>query len=137
MTPRELADAYLAALSKGDLDRILALFAPGAMVYSPMYGPNSAVDFFPKTLGDSSASYLTLRGVTTGETVTGTRLVNIWFHYDWRLPSGRPAPFDVVDVMELDAEGRIAAMHIVYDTIDVRPAYEEDTGHPSYRKPRD
>jgi ketosteroid isomerase-like protein len=52
--------------------------------------------------------------------------------FDWRLPSGRPAPFDVVDVLELSADSRVAALHIVYDTADVRPAFEQDTGKPSW-----
>jgi hypothetical protein len=59
--------------------------------------------------------------------------VTFWFHFDWRLPSGRPAPFDVVDVAELDAQGRITSLHIVYDTVDVRPAFEEHTGATSWR----
>ncbi|MFC4534902.1 nuclear transport factor 2 family protein [Sphaerisporangium dianthi] len=137
MTPHELAGAYLAALSDGDLGRILDLFAPNGMVRSPMYGPMAAAEFYPAVLADTSASHLTLRGVTTGQTAAGVTLVNVWFHYDWRLASGLAAPFDVVDVLELDEQGRVAVLHIVYDTVDVRQAYEEDTGHTSWRAARD
>ncbi|WP_414166829.1 hypothetical protein ACMATS_03485 [Streptoverticillium reticulum] len=42
-------------------------------------------------------------------------------------PGPRP-PFDVVDVAELADDGRIATLRIVYDTVDVRPAFEAEKG---------
>ncbi|MDQ3643250.1 MAG: hypothetical protein M3450_17745 [Actinomycetota bacterium] len=75
---------------------------------------------------------MSAKGLTTGLTTDGRPLVAVWFHFLWFLPSGRPASFDVVDVTEL-ADGRVAALHIVYDTVDVRPAYEQDTGRASWR----
>jgi hypothetical protein len=59
--------------------------------------------------------------------------VGLWFHFAWRLGGGQDAPFDVVDMLELDPDGLIAALHIIYDTIDVRPAFEASTGHTSWR----
>jgi hypothetical protein len=50
--------------------------------------------------------------------------------------SGCPAPFDVVDVLELAADGCIAALHIVHGTVDVRPAFEQETGRLSWREGR-
>ncbi|WP_372505867.1 nuclear transport factor 2 family protein [Actinomadura madurae] len=46
MTGRTLARAYLRALERGDLDEILALFHPDAVVHSPLYGrrpPRSSI----------------------------------------------------------------------------------------------
>jgi hypothetical protein len=74
----------------------------------------AASHFCPALFADTADSRLTLRGVTQGTTTDGTPLVTIWFH--WQLPSGRRAPFDAVDVLELGTDGRIAALHIVYDT---------------------
>jgi hypothetical protein len=48
-------------------------------------------------------------------------MLAFWFHFDWRLPSGRQAPFDVVDLAELDDDGRISSLRIIYDTVEVRP----------------
>jgi hypothetical protein len=31
-------------------------------------------------------------------------------------------------------DGLISALHIVYDTVEVRPAFEADTGRPSWRR---
>jgi ketosteroid isomerase-like protein len=133
LAPRQLAEAYLDALARADLAAMLALFSEDALVHSPLYGPTPARQFYPALFGDTSQSLLTLLGVTHGAKADGTPLVSIWFHFDWRLPSGRQAPFEVVDVLELAAGGRIAALHIVYDTADVRPAFENDTGKLSWR----
>ena len=128
MTAAELVSAYLAALERGDAAGVLELFAPGAMVRSPLYGPQLATEFYPKLFADTSSSRLTLLGLMEGRTQHGTALISFWFHFDWRLPSGVAAPFDVVDLAELDEDGRIATLRIVYDTVDVRPAFEREMG---------
>ncbi len=65
---------------------------------------------------------------------TGATTVSFWFHFDWRLPSGAAAPFDVVDVATLASDGKIRDLHIIYDTVDVRPAFEADVGRASWRR---
>jgi ketosteroid isomerase-like protein len=134
MTAEQLAEAYLDALGRADVTALLALFSDGALVHSPLYGPTPARDFFPALLRDTSQSLLTLRGVTQGATADRTPLVSIWFRFDWRLTSGTPVPFDVVDVLELADDERIAALHIVYDTAHIRPVFEQETGRPSWRE---
>ena len=126
MTAKELAEAYLGALGRADLNAIFGLFSAGAVVHSPLYGPVPACEFFPALFGDTAESRLTLRGVTQGTAADGTPLVSIWFHFDWQLPGGQRAPFNVVDVLELDHGGHIAALRIVYDTADIRPVFEQE-----------
>jgi hypothetical protein len=123
MTARALASAYLGALERGDLPAILALFRPGAIVHSPLYGPMPAAEFYRRLLADTGRSELHLRGVTEGEHLAG-----IWFRYDWTLSSGTPAGFECVDMLELDEQGMITALHIFYDTVTARPAFERETG---------
>jgi hypothetical protein len=130
---QRLAEAYLGALGRADLSAITGLFSAAGLVHSPLYGPMPAADFFAALFGDTSESRLTLRGVTHGTKADGTALVSVWFHFDWRLPSGRQAPFDVIDMLELGDDGRIASLHIVYDTAQVRPAFEQETGKQSWR----
>jgi hypothetical protein len=65
-----------------------------------------------------------MRGALKGSTPDGAPLIALWFHFDWILKSGEPAPFDVVDVLELDTSGRITDLHIIYDTAGLRAAFE-------------
>jgi SnoaL-like protein len=127
-----LADAYLLGLQAADVDAVVGLFAPNGMVHSPLYGILPAGDFYAKLFADTDDAQLTMRGVLRGNTPAGTPLIAIWFHFDWILRSGEPAPFDVVDVLKLDDAGKIATLHIVYDTTGVRPAFTRSTNAPRH-----
>jgi len=128
-----LVAAYLQALGDADLDGMLALFAPGAMVHSPLYGDLPATEFYPALFADTASAELTLLGTMHGTSVEGRALLSFLFHFDWRLPGGTAAPFDVIDIAEIDDDGLIARVRIIYDTVDVRPAFEADTGKASTR----
>jgi ketosteroid isomerase-like protein len=52
MSPQELAGAYLDALSRADVARMLDLFSDDALVHSPLYGPVPASMFFPADPAD-------------------------------------------------------------------------------------
>ena len=130
----DLVATYLRALGDSDLDLMLSLFTPDAVVNSPLYGPLPAVQFFPGLFADTSRATLTLRATMTGTDIDGGSVVSFWFHFDWRLPSGAAAPFEVCDVVRLADDGRIRELNIIYDTVDVRPAFEADVGRPSWRQ---
>lgn len=129
----DLAERYLAALGSSDVPRMLALFTPDAVVHSPLYGDVPAREFYPQLFADTGAAELTLLGTMRGDSADGRPLVSFLFHFDWTLPNGTPAPFDVVDVAELDDAGLITGIRIIYDTVTVRPAFEADTGKSSVR----
>ena len=121
----ELIDEYLAALEVGDAERILALFAPDAVVHSPLYGSVPARQFYPALFADTAESTLTLRRVFRDE----PEAVAFWFDYDWVLADGTPASFTVVDIAELTQDGLIASLYIVYDTSPVRAKFQQATQH--------
>jgi hypothetical protein len=127
-------ETYLSALRDADAERVLSLFAAGAVVHSPLYGVMAPAEFYPALFADTNEANLELRSVMHGRDAEGVRTMSFWFHFDWRLPSGAPAPFDVVDVVTLDGDGKFTSLHIIYDTVDVRPAFEAETGRPSWRQ---
>lgn len=49
-------------------------------------------------------------------------------YFDWTPPSGQPAGFEGVDVLEVADDGRVSALHIIYDTVTARPAFEAEKG---------
>ena len=125
--------AYLQAIRDADVDAMLGLFADGAIVQSPLYGTLPATEFYPTLFADTASAKLTLLGTMRGTSSDGRALLSFLFHFDWVLPGGTAAPFDVVDVAELDDDGLISSIRIIYDTVDVRPAFEADTGRRSVR----
>lgn len=127
-------ETYLSAVREADVERVLSLFAPDAVVHSPLYGVMAPTEFYPTLFADTSEANLELRSVMHGRDMSGVRTMSFWFHFDWRLPSGAAAPFDVVDVVTLDDDGRFTSLHIIYDTVDVRPAFEAETGRASWRQ---
>ena len=131
----DLVATYLRALTTADAGLAVSLFTDDGVVHSPLYGPRPARDFYPALFADTSQANLTLRSVMSGKDQAGQPTVSFWFHFDWRLPSGAAAPFDVVDVATLGRDGKIRKLHIIYDTVDVRPAFEAEVGQPSWRRP--
>ena len=106
MNDKELVNAYVAALDAGDLDGLLALFAPGAMVHSPLYGSVVAPEFYKEMFAKSGNSKGTLLGVLgRGQTVEGRPLIAFWFRFNWVLASGASVLFDVVDLCEARRPG--------------------------------
>lgn len=133
----DLVTTYLHAVTTADAGLAVSLFAADGVVHSPLYGPRPPGDFYPALFADTGQAHLTLKSVMSGTDTAGRATVSFWFHFDWRLPSGAAAPFDVVDVATLDADGLITDLHLVYDTVDVRPAFEAEVGHASWRAPHD
>jgi len=123
-------DEYLSALESSDQTAVLRLFTEGAVVHSPLYGTMPAADFYPLLFEDTAESRLRLRSVLTGEH-NGASATAFWFDFDWVLADGTPAPFTVVDIAELNAEGLITTLHIVYDTATVRPLFEKSASSPA------
>lgn len=128
-----LVDTYLRALAAGDAELAVSMFASDGLVRSPLYGSLPAAQFYALLFEDTGSAALTLRSVMRGVDADGYTVVSFWFHFDWRLPDGTPAPFDVVDVARLDNDGRVVELNIIYDTVDVRPAFEAATGRRSWR----
>ena len=120
----QLVDEYLAAIETADAGRILALFTEHATVNSPLYGVIPAREFYPRLFSDTARSRLRLRSVMVGETSENRPTVAFWFDFDWTLSDGTNAPFTVVDVTELDPDGRILRLHILYDTAPLRESFE-------------
>lgn len=117
-----VANAYLEYLEKADLNGLLALFTPQAEVLSPLYGRQSATEFYQKLFADTNESVLHLKDLLVNpENSSGC----IFFTYSWTLANGEVVSFDVIDYLTLDSSGQIGFLQIVYDTVQSRPAWEK------------
>lgn len=130
MQLEKLAQRYLSALQAGDAAAVLTLFAPDAMVSSPLYGTLPAATFYARLFDDTQASRTRLRTVLRGpDGAQGGGVAALYFEYDWEL-GGELTHFDVVDVLELGPDGLIQALTIIYDTARTREVYERTAQRP-------
>ena len=126
MTAPDVLRRYLAALDGGSVEAVLACFTPDAVVASPLYGTLPAARFYPALFADSAPSSTTLRRVYVDP--DEPREVALAFHYDWTLGDGTAAPFDVVDLLSLDADrAMIERLTICYDTAPLRASWQAAT----------
>jgi len=130
----DLVTTYLRALTSADAALAVSLFADDGVVHSPLYGPRPPRNFYRALFADTSQANLTLKSVMSGVDTAGRTTVSFWFHFGWRLPSGAAAPFDVVDVASLGSHGLIEELHIIYDTVDVRSAFEAEVRRAPWRR---
>ena len=117
-----IAKAYLDALTGGDYKALLQLFASDAVVLSPLYGEQPATAFYQKLLEDTRNSELTFLDVFTNES---GRRVSLNFRYRWTMANGLVSEFDCVDIFDIDENGKITRLKIIYDTARTRPAFHQ------------
>lgn len=108
-------DDYLDALEAGDLEAMLDLFADGATVVSPLRGPTAPEPFYEELFAETRRSETTVRHRFEADAHAA-----VHFDYRWVLEDGRETTFECVDVFDLDGDGRIEELRIVYDAGRVR-----------------
>ena len=118
MERHEKIQAYLEALGGSDLNSMLALFSPDAIVQSPFLGEISAKDFFPKVFEASKQSTITLYEIFANE--GQSMRAAAYFKYDWVLRDGTEIEFQCVDIFEFDRNDKISQLIILYDTHPIR-----------------
>jgi hypothetical protein len=119
---------YLRELEAHNVEGVLALFRPDAVVHSPMYGSVPARQFFTEFLSDSAKVEVVLLGILgRGETPSGGTTTGYWARFSSTFTTGARHDFELVAIMELSEE-KISAFHIVMDTALIRANFEKDTG---------
>ncbi|MEM7573042.1 MAG: nuclear transport factor 2 family protein [Bacteroidota bacterium] len=121
MTKKEVAKTYLERLAAGDIAAIIALFAPDGKVQSPIYGLQSAQNFYRELAADTRESRLELLGIF--ETSQDNRLA-LYFNYHWLMANGEEVHFEVVDILQFNAQNQIEELRIIYDTAQARKKLE-------------
>lgn len=119
MSIKDLSTAYLDALNQGDLQAVQNMFAPDALVVSPLYGDCPAHSFYKELFADTSGSQTSLLNVF--EPAEGQSSFALHFRYVWTLNSGKVVTFECVDVFELTEDRqKFAKLTIIYDTAPLR-----------------
>ncbi|MDY8135663.1 nuclear transport factor 2 family protein [Aquimarina sp. 2201CG5-10] len=118
----QIAKDYLLYLEEGNMNKVVDLFAENGMVVSPLYGTQSAREFYKILAGDTSTSELKFDGLFYEK---NSNRISLLFDYIWGLKDGKKVQFKVVDIIELDTNNKIEKLSIIYDTIHSRTAVEQ------------
>ena len=113
---------YFKGLETGNHELITSVFSENAMIHSPLYGDQPAVEFYTKLFADTNQSDITLLNIF--ESVDNNYTAAVHFKYHWILKDGTPTHFECVDVFKFDENGRVADMTIIYDTAKLRTSFE-------------
>jgi hypothetical protein len=123
MSTHDLCDRYLTALNTADLDLVLSLFDPAAVVVSRLYGTRPIHDFFTTLFADTGRSETT--PVNIFESITDTPAIVLQFKYRWTLKNGTVVSFDCADVFDLAPDrSHFTRLTILYDTHPLRADFE-------------
>jgi hypothetical protein len=117
MDKKEIANTYLEYLERGNIEQLIALFDENGIVDSPIYGIKKAAEFYRELNDDTSNSELHLKGIFEQNESNDLAL---YFTYKWTLKNNQKVEFDVVDIIEFDAENKIKKLKIIYDTVLAR-----------------
>ncbi len=113
--------AYLKRLEQSDLEGLLSLFAPDAVVHSPLWGDQPVQQFYRDLLGSTSESIITPMHIWS-DRQSRTAAVN--FLYEWTLDTGQRVQFDCVDIFNFGDDDKIHDLKIIYDSTRTRNAFE-------------
>jgi len=119
----QLCRQYLDALEESDLGAVTGLFTADGKVVSPLYGEQPADQFYAALFGDTSRSQTQLIRVLNRPAPDAA--IALHFAYRWTLANGETVDFEVVDMLEMVDDGRIAKLTILYDTAPLRAAHEK------------
>ncbi|WP_299104003.1 nuclear transport factor 2 family protein [uncultured Tenacibaculum sp.] len=122
MDKKEIAKRYIAYLENGEVEKVISLFSDKGMVQSPLYGIKKASDFYNELANDTSNSELSVKGIFQEE---DSNQLALYFTYNWTLKNNEKVTFDVVDIIEFDAQNKIDKLIIIYDTVVARQLVKE------------
>ena len=122
MKKKAIANNYLKYLERGEINNVIDLFTEDGIVHSPIYGIKNATEFYPLLNNDTSNSEFILKGIFEHKNANDLAL---YFTYKWTLKNNKKVEFDVVDIIEFNAENKIKTLKIIYDTVTARALINE------------
>jgi steroid delta-isomerase len=113
----ELCKTYLAALGRGDLAGVLALFEPGATVSSPLYGNLDAKSYYERLIADTDTERTIPRLLSVFEALKEQPCIGLHFHYTWVRKSAGTVEFEGFNIYDMTSDGhRFKHVTIICDT---------------------
>jgi len=122
MSKESVVRAYFQGLERGNYDDVIKLFAPRAIVYSPLYGKIEATQFYKEIFSDTRRSQIVLKNTFVNPMNPDVAAAH--FVYAWTLKDGMDVRFECVDVFTFaPGSDLIISLTIIYDTYHTRKEF--------------
>lgn len=123
-TQQEIIESYFSCLQTSSYSDIIELFAPDAIVHSPLYGAITAVKFYKELFSDTQSSKIKLKNIFVCP--ENAQTASAHFVYSWTLKDGALVHFECIDVFEFSLQsGKIQSLTIIYDTYHTRTEFKK------------
>ena len=114
MLPQTAVETYLQAIAARDYAAIMALFAATARVVHPIFGEQSAADFFrtllAKTRSDQPSHPIVFQACGRPDTFA------LYFEDDWTSQEGSHFHNSIVLIFEFEPGGKVQRLRVIFDT---------------------
>jgi len=119
LSKRDIIKAYFEGLEKASYQDIVKLFAPNAIIYSPLYGKIEATCFYKELFSDTQNSKIALKNIFVSTDKPDTAAAH--FVYSWTMKDGTQVQFECIDVFDFVPQSdEILSLTIIYDTHHTR-----------------
>lgn len=118
---QQLIKDYLNGLESGNCEQLLSIFEEDAIVLSPLYGKQTAKQFYSDLFNDTNQSKITL--LNTLNSNENENICSGHFRYDWTMKDGSLVTFECVDIFKISEKNKIEELTIIYDTFGVRNTF--------------
>jgi ketosteroid isomerase-like protein len=125
MEKKQVIQSYFRGLEKGSYEEVVRLFAPDALVHSPLYGKVKASLFYKELFSDTQSSKIVLKNTFLSAEKPDSAAAH--FVYSWTMKDGNHVQFECIDVFEfVPGSDKIKLLTIIYDTYGVRQGFEKN-----------
>ncbi len=120
MDARKTLQDFYRHFEKKDLEGLLPLLAPHAMVDSPTLGKKEALAFYRELFSKTKAFKVIIKDLFVNP--DKPHRVAAFTTFTWETMHGDKNSFETVVIFEMNPQGKIQHIHIIYDAQPAREA---------------
>jgi len=120
MDARKVIRDFYHHFEKMDLEALLPLFAPNAMVDSPTLGKKEAQPFYRELFSKSKRFKVVINDIFVNP--DKPQRAAAYVNFSWETKQGDAMTFEGVAIFEMNPQGKIQLIHSIYDAQPARDA---------------
>lgn len=120
MDVTKIVKDFYAKFEKMDLEGVLPLFAPNAMISSPTMGKKTPPVFYKELFSRTTRIRVVIKDILLSP--ENPNRAAAWTNFGWELKQGDNMTFEGIVIFEINAQGKIESLIVIYDAQLAREA---------------